>query len=170
MKTKAAATFEGLLYTLVLLHQVMQSLKFALQPAVTDVSLIWDLPKGVSATVLSPPITSIFQGQRSLVYAQLTGLVRYICWFRILFFHMCICMCTNVMSNCVEVPQGSGAAEGHVTFKYCLGPQTYQDKLHFCLTAAHDNRYCNHLQIILQTYCMDGETVLLALCQKKVKQ
>lgn len=54
----------------------MQSLKFALQPAVMNVSLVWDLPKDASVTVLSPPIVSIFQGQRSLVYAQLSGLVR----------------------------------------------------------------------------------------------
>uniref|UniRef100_A0A3P9JJP2 VIT domain-containing protein n=1 Tax=Oryzias latipes TaxID=8090 RepID=A0A3P9JJP2_ORYLA len=55
--------------------KVMQSLKFALQPVVKDISVTWDLPKGVSATVLSPPITTIFQGQRSLVYAQLCGKV-----------------------------------------------------------------------------------------------
>ncbi|XP_026195950.1 von Willebrand factor A domain-containing protein 5A-like isoform X5 [Anabas testudineus] len=53
--------------------KVMQSLRFALQPAVQDVSVTWDLPKGVSVTVLSPPITALFQGQRSLVYAQITG-------------------------------------------------------------------------------------------------
>ncbi|XP_051813589.1 von Willebrand factor A domain-containing protein 5A-like isoform X37 [Acanthochromis polyacanthus] len=53
--------------------KVMQSLRFALQPAVEDISVTWDLPKGVSVTVLSPPITSIFQGQRSLIYGQLTG-------------------------------------------------------------------------------------------------
>ncbi len=53
----------------------MQSLRFALQPAVVDISVTWDLPKGVSVTVLSPPITALFQGQRSLVYAQLTGQV-----------------------------------------------------------------------------------------------
>ncbi|XP_037534027.1 von Willebrand factor A domain-containing protein 5A [Nematolebias whitei] len=53
--------------------KVMQSLKYALQPAVQDISVTWDLPKKVSATVLSPPITAIFQGQRSLIYAQLTG-------------------------------------------------------------------------------------------------
>uniref|UniRef100_A0A8C9YAL9 VIT domain-containing protein n=1 Tax=Sander lucioperca TaxID=283035 RepID=A0A8C9YAL9_SANLU len=52
-------------------HQVMQSLRFALQPAVVDIAVKWDLPKGVSVTALSPPITS-FHGQRSLVYAQLT--------------------------------------------------------------------------------------------------
>uniref|UniRef100_A0AAQ6ICT9 von Willebrand factor A domain containing 5A n=1 Tax=Anabas testudineus TaxID=64144 RepID=A0AAQ6ICT9_ANATE len=55
--------------------KVMQSLRFALQPAVQDVSVTWDLPKGVSATVLSPPITALFQGQRSLVYTQITGQV-----------------------------------------------------------------------------------------------
>uniref|UniRef100_A0A671VW35 von Willebrand factor A domain containing 5A n=1 Tax=Sparus aurata TaxID=8175 RepID=A0A671VW35_SPAAU len=53
--------------------KVMQSLRFALQPAVVDISVTWDLPKGVSVTVLSPPITALFQGQRSLVYAQLSG-------------------------------------------------------------------------------------------------
>uniref|UniRef100_A0A7N6BH28 von Willebrand factor A domain containing 5A n=1 Tax=Anabas testudineus TaxID=64144 RepID=A0A7N6BH28_ANATE len=56
--------------------KVMQSLRFALQPAVQDVSVTWDLPKGVSVTVLSPPITALFQGQRSLVYAQVSGQVR----------------------------------------------------------------------------------------------
>ncbi|XP_024660747.2 von Willebrand factor A domain-containing protein 5A isoform X3 [Maylandia zebra] len=53
--------------------KVMQSLHFSLQPAVEDVSVTWDLPKGSTITVLSPPITSLFQGQRSLIYAQLTG-------------------------------------------------------------------------------------------------
>uniref|UniRef100_UPI000D304324 von Willebrand factor A domain-containing protein 5A n=1 Tax=Maylandia zebra TaxID=106582 RepID=UPI000D304324 len=53
--------------------KVMQSLRFALQPAVEDVSVTWDLPKGSTVTVLSPPITAIFQGKRSLIYAQLTG-------------------------------------------------------------------------------------------------
>ncbi|XP_058490757.1 von Willebrand factor A domain-containing protein 5A-like isoform X3 [Solea solea] len=53
--------------------KVMQSLRFALQPAVVDISATWDLPKGVSVTVLSPPLTALFQGQRSLIYAQLTG-------------------------------------------------------------------------------------------------
>jgi len=53
----------------------MQSLRFALQPAVQDISVKWDLPKGVSVIALSPPITALFQGQRSLVYAQLTGQV-----------------------------------------------------------------------------------------------
>ncbi|XP_030601322.1 von Willebrand factor A domain-containing protein 5A-like [Archocentrus centrarchus] len=53
--------------------KVMQSLRFALQPTVVDISVTWDLPKEVSVTVLSPPITALFQGQRSLIYAQLSG-------------------------------------------------------------------------------------------------
>ncbi|XP_015254976.1 PREDICTED: von Willebrand factor A domain-containing protein 5A-like [Cyprinodon variegatus] len=53
--------------------KAMQSLRFALQPRVADVSLSWDLPEGVSATLLSPPIRTLLQGQRSLIYAQLTG-------------------------------------------------------------------------------------------------
>ncbi|XP_063349380.1 von Willebrand factor A domain-containing protein 5A-like [Pelmatolapia mariae] len=53
--------------------KVMQSLRFALQPVVVDISVTWDLPKEMSVTVLSPQITALFQGQRSLIYAQLTG-------------------------------------------------------------------------------------------------
>uniref|UniRef100_A0A8C4YW89 von Willebrand factor A domain-containing protein 5A-like n=1 Tax=Gadus morhua TaxID=8049 RepID=A0A8C4YW89_GADMO len=53
--------------------KVMQSLRFALQPAVVDISVTWDVPAGVSVTTLTPPITNLFQGQRSLIYAQLTG-------------------------------------------------------------------------------------------------
>ncbi|XP_029964282.1 von Willebrand factor A domain-containing protein 5A-like isoform X4 [Salarias fasciatus] len=53
--------------------KVMQSLRFALQPAVMDISITWDLPKDVSVTVLSPPITALFQGQQLLVYGQLSG-------------------------------------------------------------------------------------------------
>ncbi|KAG7483968.1 hypothetical protein MATL_G00043990 [Megalops atlanticus] len=55
--------------------KVMQSLQFALQPAVKDISLQWNLPAGVSTTNLSPPINTLFPGQRALVYAQLTGQV-----------------------------------------------------------------------------------------------
>ncbi|KAM9452521.1 von Willebrand factor A domain-containing protein 5A-like isoform 3-T4 [Salvelinus alpinus] len=53
--------------------KVMQSLRFALQPAVVDISVKWNVPKGVSVTPLSPPIRVLFQGQRALLYAQLTG-------------------------------------------------------------------------------------------------
>ncbi|XP_073349322.1 von Willebrand factor A domain-containing protein 5A-like [Pagrus major] len=51
--------------------QVMQSLRFALQPVLEDISVTWDLPKGVSVTVLSPPITALFKG--GVIYAQLSG-------------------------------------------------------------------------------------------------
>uniref|UniRef100_A0A8C7TTP0 VWFA domain-containing protein n=1 Tax=Oncorhynchus mykiss TaxID=8022 RepID=A0A8C7TTP0_ONCMY len=56
--------------------KAMQSLRFALQPAVVDISVKWNVPKEVSVTPLSPPIRVLFQGQRALLYAQLTGEVR----------------------------------------------------------------------------------------------
>ncbi|KAG9328803.1 hypothetical protein JZ751_010625, partial [Albula glossodonta] len=56
--------------------KVMQSLRFALQPAVKDISVKWNVPKGVAVTLLSPPLNVLFQGQRALLYAQLTGQVR----------------------------------------------------------------------------------------------
>ncbi|XP_062408723.1 von Willebrand factor A domain-containing protein 5A-like isoform X2 [Sardina pilchardus] len=53
--------------------KVMQSLRYALQPAVKDISVHWNLPDGGSVTTLSPPLKVLFHGQRALLYAQLKG-------------------------------------------------------------------------------------------------
>ncbi|XP_051740421.1 von Willebrand factor A domain-containing protein 5A-like [Ctenopharyngodon idella] len=53
--------------------KVMQSLRFALQPAVVNISVDWTLPDGITVDTLSAPVNVIFQGQRSLIYAQLKG-------------------------------------------------------------------------------------------------
>ncbi|XP_048013487.1 von Willebrand factor A domain-containing protein 5A-like [Megalobrama amblycephala] len=53
--------------------KVMQSLRFALQPAVVNISVDWTLPDGITVDALSPPINVLFPGQRSLIYAQLKG-------------------------------------------------------------------------------------------------
>ncbi|XP_073720717.1 von Willebrand factor A domain-containing protein 5A isoform X4 [Misgurnus anguillicaudatus] len=53
--------------------KVMESLRFALQPAVNKISVQWKVPDGITVDTLSPPINAIFQGQRSLIYAQLKG-------------------------------------------------------------------------------------------------
>ncbi|XP_051979417.1 von Willebrand factor A domain-containing protein 5A-like isoform X2 [Xyrauchen texanus] len=53
--------------------KVMQSLRFALQPAVDNISVTWTLPDGVSVETLSPPIRVLFRGQRAIIYAQLKG-------------------------------------------------------------------------------------------------
>ncbi|XP_067278192.1 von Willebrand factor A domain-containing protein 5A-like isoform X2 [Pseudorasbora parva] len=53
--------------------KVMQSLRFALQPAVDNISVDWSVPEGVTVDVLSPPISFLFQGQRAIIYAQLKG-------------------------------------------------------------------------------------------------
>nr|XP_055048935.1 von Willebrand factor A domain-containing protein 5A-like isoform X2 [Misgurnus anguillicaudatus] len=53
--------------------KVMESLRFALQPAVNKISIQWKVPDGITVDTLSPPIHAIFQGQRSLIYAQLKG-------------------------------------------------------------------------------------------------
>lgn len=62
----------------------MQSLRYALQPAVIDITEDWT---GLSFTRLSPPINSLFHGQRALIYAQLKGEVRRLshCFTRKLF-------------------------------------------------------------------------------------
>ncbi|XP_051740409.1 von Willebrand factor A domain-containing protein 5A-like [Ctenopharyngodon idella] len=53
--------------------KVMQSLRFALQPAVVNISVDWTLPDGITVDTLSAPINVLYQGQRSLIYAQLKG-------------------------------------------------------------------------------------------------
>ncbi len=53
----------------------MQSLRFALQPAVDNISVNWTVPEGVTVDMLSPPINALFQGQRALIYAQIKGQV-----------------------------------------------------------------------------------------------
>ncbi|KAA0724670.1 von Willebrand factor A domain-containing protein 5A [Triplophysa tibetana] len=53
--------------------KVMQSLRFALQPVVNKISVQWKVPDGITVDTLSPPINVIFQGQRSLIYAQIKG-------------------------------------------------------------------------------------------------
>ncbi|XP_036432421.1 von Willebrand factor A domain-containing protein 5A-like [Colossoma macropomum] len=53
--------------------KVMQSLRYALQPAVVDISEEWTVPVGMSTTRLSPPINTVFHGERTLIYTQLKG-------------------------------------------------------------------------------------------------
>ncbi|XP_048013463.1 von Willebrand factor A domain-containing protein 5A-like isoform X2 [Megalobrama amblycephala] len=53
--------------------KVMQSLRFALQPAVVNISVDWTLPDGITVDTLSPPINVLFPCQRSLIYAHLKG-------------------------------------------------------------------------------------------------
>ncbi|XP_073725021.1 von Willebrand factor A domain-containing protein 5A-like [Misgurnus anguillicaudatus] len=53
--------------------KVMESLRFALQPAVNKISVKWKVPHGIKVNTLSPPINVLFHGQRSHIYAQLKG-------------------------------------------------------------------------------------------------
>ncbi|KAM6451927.1 von Willebrand factor A domain-containing protein 5A-like [Liasis olivaceus] len=53
--------------------KALQSLKKALQPAVTGISLSWELPPGFEATLVGSGPQVIFQGQRCLIYAQIHG-------------------------------------------------------------------------------------------------
>ncbi|XP_066540708.1 von Willebrand factor A domain-containing protein 5A-like isoform X2 [Hoplias malabaricus] len=53
--------------------KVMQSLSFALQPSAVDITVKWTVPKGVSITMLSPALKVLFQGQRAILYSQLSG-------------------------------------------------------------------------------------------------
>uniref|UniRef100_A0A8C7WBW0 von Willebrand factor A domain-containing protein 5A-like n=1 Tax=Oncorhynchus mykiss TaxID=8022 RepID=A0A8C7WBW0_ONCMY len=94
--------------------KAMQSLRFALQPAVVDISVKWNVPKEVSVTPLSPPIRVLFQGQRALLYAQLTGEVRTL------------------------------PSTGSVTVKYSLAKQPVENQLSFSLKPTEDTGMTVH--------------------------
>uniref|UniRef100_A0A8C2JIT3 VIT domain-containing protein n=1 Tax=Cyprinus carpio TaxID=7962 RepID=A0A8C2JIT3_CYPCA len=53
--------------------RMQPKVKFALQPAVLNISVDWTLPDDVTVDTLSPPNNVLFQGQRTLIYAQLKG-------------------------------------------------------------------------------------------------
>ncbi|XP_053336108.1 von Willebrand factor A domain-containing protein 5A-like isoform X1 [Clarias gariepinus] len=92
--------------------KVMQSLRYALQPAVTDITEDWT---GLSFTRLSPPIKTIFHGQRALIYAQLKG------------------------EDC-QKPD----AMGKVTVQYRLGDQEVSNTVHFSMNPAKDSGLAIH--------------------------
>ncbi|XP_072107018.1 von Willebrand factor A domain-containing protein 5A-like [Mobula birostris] len=55
--------------------KVLRTLKYALQPSGTGLSLSWDVPPGVAAVLLSPLPSTLFNQQKTIVYAQLKGQV-----------------------------------------------------------------------------------------------
>uniref|UniRef100_W5MHE5 VIT domain-containing protein n=1 Tax=Lepisosteus oculatus TaxID=7918 RepID=W5MHE5_LEPOC len=73
MATEGSGHFQFITGTERLQPKVMQSLRFALQPAVREISVRWDVPSGLEVSSLSPPLKALFQGQRALLYAQLKG-------------------------------------------------------------------------------------------------
>ncbi|XP_076780829.1 von Willebrand factor A domain-containing protein 5A-like [Arvicanthis niloticus] len=94
--------------------KALGSLKFALQYAVDNISLNWDLPTGVSVKMLSPEQPAIFRGQRLIVYAQLTGLL----------------------------PQGEST--GAVCIKHTLQGKSLENKVTFSLQPKADANFTIH--------------------------
>ncbi|XP_060770439.1 von Willebrand factor A domain-containing protein 5A-like isoform X2 [Neoarius graeffei] len=92
--------------------KVMQSLRYALQPAVTDITEDWT---GVSFTRLSPPIKTLFHGQRALIYAHLKG------------------------EEC-QNPD----AKGKMSVRYCLGDQEVSNTVHFSLKPSENSGLAIH--------------------------
>ncbi|XP_060770424.1 von Willebrand factor A domain-containing protein 5A-like isoform X2 [Neoarius graeffei] len=92
--------------------KVMQSLRYALQPAVIDITEDWT---GVSFTRLSPPINSLFHGQRALIYAQLKR------------------------EEC-QNPD----AKGKISVRYHLGDQEVANTVHFSLKPSENSGLAIH--------------------------
>ncbi|CAM2102617.1 unnamed protein product [Caretta caretta] len=95
--------------------KALQSLKRALQPAMTRISLSWDLPPGMEAELLGRGPEVIFPGQRCLIYARLRG-----------------------------QPQPPDTAVGGVTLQYRIQDQTYKEMLQFPLQPQDGDRLPVH--------------------------
>ncbi|XP_054850902.1 von Willebrand factor A domain-containing protein 5A-like isoform X3 [Eublepharis macularius] len=111
--------------------KALQSLKKALQPAATGISLRWDLPSGLEAVLVGSGPQVIFEGQRSLIYAQIRG-----------------------------QHQSSGASEGTVVLQYIFQDQTFTETMMFPLQAQESDRLPVHrlaAQALLQELEGTGE-------------
>ncbi|XP_015283003.1 PREDICTED: von Willebrand factor A domain-containing protein 5A-like isoform X2 [Gekko japonicus] len=95
--------------------KALQSLKKALQPAATGISLRWDLPSGLEAVLVGSGPQVIFEGQRSLIYAQIRG-----------------------------QHQSSVASGGSVVLQYNFQGQTFTDTVEFPLQAEERDRLPVH--------------------------
>ncbi|CAM4559184.1 unnamed protein product [Lepidochelys kempii] len=95
--------------------KVPQSLKWAMQPALTGISLSWDLPPEMQAELLHWDPEVIFAGQRCLVYAQLRG-----------------------------QPQPRDIPMGGITLQYRIQDQTYKETLQFSLQPQDGDRLPVH--------------------------
>uniref|UniRef100_H9GD78 VWFA domain-containing protein n=1 Tax=Anolis carolinensis TaxID=28377 RepID=H9GD78_ANOCA len=107
--------------------KAMQSLKKALQPAVTKISLNWDLPPGLEAVLVGSGPQVIFQGQRCLIYAQIRG-----------------------------QHQSSHSTEGTAVLHYAFQDQTFMEKATFSLHALEKDRLLIH-RLAAQTLLQELE-------------
>ncbi|KAM3821591.1 von Willebrand factor A domain-containing protein 5A-like [Vipera latastei] len=121
--------------------KALQSLKKALQPAMTGISLNWELPSGLEATLVGSGPQVIFQGQRCLIYAQIRGQL-----------------------------QASGSMEGAAIVRYNFQNETSTETTKFSLRLEKTDRLPVHrlaAQALLQELEEDKEKVeekqLLAL-------
>ncbi|XP_015283016.1 PREDICTED: von Willebrand factor A domain-containing protein 5A-like, partial [Gekko japonicus] len=121
--------------------KALQSLKKALQPAATGISLQWDLPSHLEAVLVGSGPQVIFEGQHSLIYAQIRG-----------------------------QHKSSGASEGSVVLQYIFQGQTFTETMKFPLKAQESDRLPVHrlaaralLQDLEGTGVKDGKKQRLAL-------
>ncbi|XP_074782810.1 von Willebrand factor A domain-containing protein 5A-like [Athene noctua] len=94
---------------------VLKFLKKALKPAAAGVSLSWTLPRGLEVEVLGGTPQSIFQGQHSLLYAQIHGQA-----------------------------QDATLAKGVMTLQYSLDGQDVTHTIEFPLCPQGDGRLAGH--------------------------
>ncbi|NXW52523.1 VMA5A protein, partial [Nyctiprogne leucopyga] len=94
---------------------VLKCLKQALKPAAEGVSLSWTLPRGLEVEVLGGTPQFIFQGQYSLLYAQIRGQA-----------------------------QDTTVAKGVMTLQYSLDGQDVTHKIEFPLCPEGDGRLAGH--------------------------
>ncbi|XP_058036873.1 von Willebrand factor A domain-containing protein 5A-like isoform X5 [Ahaetulla prasina] len=113
--------------------KALQSLKKALHPAVSGISLKWELPSGLEAKLVGSGPHVIFQGHRCLIYAQIRGQL-----------------------------QMSGSMEGTAVIQYNFQNETHIETTKFSLQLEKTDRLPVHrlaAQALLQELEEDKEKV-----------
>ncbi|XP_040546337.1 von Willebrand factor A domain-containing protein 5A isoform X4 [Gallus gallus] len=96
--------------------EAVKCLQQALQPLASEISLQWDLPPGLEATVIRKAPEMIFPGHQSIIYAQIHGKA--------------------------QDPEADVAT---VTFQYRVGSQPFHYTLRFSMSpSADDSRFPVH--------------------------
>ncbi|XP_032766352.1 LOW QUALITY PROTEIN: von Willebrand factor A domain-containing protein 5A-like [Rattus rattus] len=94
--------------------KALRSLRRSLQSVVEDVTLSWNLPPEMFAPVLAPEQTSVFRGQKIIIYSLFIG----------------------------KIPQEE--ATGEVCLSYKLHGKSYEEKMTFSLQPKSDDNFTIH--------------------------
>ncbi|RXM96344.1 von Willebrand factor A domain-containing protein 5A [Acipenser ruthenus] len=115
--------------------KVVQSLRFALQPAVNNIVLNWDVPAGLEVVPVSETPKVLFRGHRSILYAQPKEryeregeqIQRAAVDYLLVKYREAVC---NILSVSLQFDE---SAVGRASLQYSLGDEPHKTEISFKL-------------------------------------